>query len=234
RPIEEFFTLFIHLTGEHGEMLYQFDGVPVAGRHPTPQWIPDEIFRDSYQLRPTSITADALAMLTVGFYPYDDSGRRLAILDRDGRPIGDVVRLARVRINAVAPTCPTHATPQARWRNGVQLLVIEAASPPDDEALTVRLLWTTDRILHADYTVFVQALDVHGQVVAQIDRWPQDGGYPTSTWRPGDCVEDVYRLENLPSDWERIILGVYDAQVQRLLLEEGADFIEILSRGPDR
>ncbi len=234
RPIEEFFTLFIHLTDQHGEMLYQFDGVPVAGKHPTPQWIPGALFRDSYWLRPMPTTTDALATLTVGFYPYDDPGRRLAILDAAGRPIDDVVRLARVRINAVAPTCPSHATPQARWQNGIQLLDVEAASPIDDEALTVRLLWTTDRILHADYTVFVQALDAHGQVVAQIDRWPQDGAYPTSTWRPGDCVEDVYRFENLPATWERIILGMYDAQVQRLLLEEGTDFIEVLSGGEGR
>ncbi len=234
RPIEEFFTLFIHLTDEHGEMLYQFDGVPVAGKHPTPQWIPGAPFRDSYWLRPRPTTTEALATLTVGFYPYDDPGRRLAILDPDGQPIDDVVRLARMRVNLVAPTCPVHATPQARWQNGIQLLDVETAPLIADEALTVRLLWTTDRIVHADYTVFVQALNAHRQVVAQIDRWPQEGAYPTSTWRPGDCVEDIYRFENLPSTWERIILGMYDAQVQRLLLEEGMDFIEVLPGGEGR
>jgi hypothetical protein len=94
-------------------------------------------------------------------------------------------------------------------------------------------VWTTEHVLHADYTVFLQALNAQGQVIAQIDRWPQDGDYPTSTWRPGDCVEDVYQFERLPSDWKRIILGLYDAQVQRLLLEDGADFAEVLSRTND-
>jgi 4-amino-4-deoxy-L-arabinose transferase-like glycosyltransferase len=234
QPVEEFLTLFIHLTDEQGTMLYQFDGVPVAGKHPTPQWIPGAVFRDSYLLLPRRATTNTLATLTVGFYPYDDPTHRLAILGPDGRPVDDVVRLARVRIHRVAPTCPTHATPRARWQNGIQLLELDLPpSPADDETMMIRLVWTTEHVLHADYTVFLQALNAQGQVIAQIDRWPQDGDYPTSTWRPGDCVEDVYQFERLPSDWKRIILGLYDAQVQRLLLEDGADFAEVLSRTND-
>lgn len=229
RPIDEFYTLFIHLTDSHGGMVYQFDGAPVQGRHPTPQWIPGARFADSYVLHPTSSVADDLATLTVGFYRHDQPTERVALVDNEGAAVADVVTLAQVRLNRETPPCPD-APSMAQWENGIQLLELESDIAVGGDSLILMLRWGASRVIHTNYTVFLQALDSADQIVAQIDRWPQDGAYPTSTWRPGDCIIDAYRFENLPTSWNRVILGLYDERIQRLPVAGGSDFIEIISK----
>jgi len=240
RPIDDFYTLFIHLTGSDGAMIYQFDGVPAQGRHPTPQWLPGAVFADSYVLRPANPVADDLAVLTVGFYRHDQPDERVAIVDGGGVAMADVVPLAQVRLNQDTPLCPASTAPLARWENGVRLLDVRGVDEQEGgeqerdkvagDSLTLELIWDAERVIHTNDTVFLQVLDSDNQIVGQIDRWPQAGAYPTSTWRPGDCVADVYRLENLPQAWKRVILGLYDTQIQRLRLQDGSDYVEIISR----
>jgi hypothetical protein len=86
------------------------------------------------------------------------------------------------------------------------------------------------RAIHQNYTVFLHALDADGKIVGQIDRWPQDGAYPTSTWRPGDCIVDAYTFTERAPSWERIVLGLYDAQLQRLRRDDGSDFLDVVVR----
>ncbi len=229
RPIDEFYTLFIHLTDSQGKKVYQFDGVPAQGRHPTPQWIPGVLFADSYVLHPVAPVVDDLAMLTVGFYRHDQPTERVSLVDDEGAPVADVVTLAQVRLNRETPPCLD--TPSvAQWENGIQLFDLESDIEMDGDLLTLRLRWGADRVIHTNYTVFLQALDSTDQIVAQIDRWPQNGVYPTSTWRSGDCIVDAYHFENLPQIWNRVILGMYDPQIQRIRLSDGSDHVEIIRR----
>lgn len=225
--IAEFYTLFIHLTDSQGQMLYQFDGVPVQARHPTAQWVPGALFADSYELRPVTTLRDDLAVLTVGFYRHDNPAERLAVVDDTGAPVADVVTLAQVRLNAQTPACPDRPAPVAAWENGIQLLDQQvigrgAGVPPE-----IRLTWSAERTIHENYTVFLHALDADGKIVGQIDRWPQDGAYPTSTWRRGNCVVDTYTFAELAPSWERIVLGLYDAQFQRLRRADGSDVVKL-------
>lgn len=73
----------------------------------------------------------------------------------------------------------------------------------------VWLRWEALRPLNADYTITVQLLDAHQTLVAQVDKPPFGGAYPTSTWLPGQPVIDVYAL-SLP---ETLSLGVYSLRV---------------------
>jgi len=97
-----------------------------------------------------------------------------------------------------------------------------AGVPPE-----IRLTWSAERTIHENYTVFLHALDADGKIVGQIDRWPQDGAYPTSTWRRGNCVVDTYTFAELAPSWERIVLGLYDAQFQRLRRADGSDVVKL-------
>ncbi len=177
QPIDQFDTLFIHLTDSRGEILYQFDGVPVQGRHPTPQWLTGEVFADSYVLRPSAPDVDDVATLTVGFYRHDQPDARVAVVDNNGATVADVVTLAQVRLNRVAASCPD-AAPVAQWEKGIQLLDLAIVRAPDSDSLTLTLRWGANQVIHANYTVFVQVLDAADQIVAQIDRWPQQGTIP--------------------------------------------------------
>src|SRR5450759_137846 len=67
--IPEDYTLFVHLIDEDNNLLYQFDGVPFAGRHPPRQWKPGQLFADSYLLTARQTKrSETLATIEVGFY----------------------------------------------------------------------------------------------------------------------------------------------------------------------
>jgi hypothetical protein len=101
------------------------------------------------------------------------------------------------------------------------------------EAVQVTLYWQALRKLDANYTVFAQLLGSDGDLKSQVDSIPQDGGYPTIWWLPGEVIADTHTLElpaNLPSGSNlRLIAGLYDpATGARLpVVETGADFVDL-------
>jgi hypothetical protein len=168
-------------------------------------------------------------MLTVGFYRLDQPAERVAVVDNEGAPVADVVMLAQVRLNQDATPCPD-ASFVAQWENGIQLRDMQTTIAMDGDSLTLMLRWDANRVIHTNYTVFLQVLDSVDQIVGQIDRWPQQGAYPTSTWRPATCIEDAYSFESLPQSWKRVALGLYDEKIQRLPVMGGGDSIEIINK----
>ena len=86
-------------------------------------------------------------------------------------------------------------------------MTLDATGAPQ----TVTLRWQATAAIQHDYTVFVQVLDADGGVVAQVDRPPQDGSFPTSTWRRGDVIDDVVTLPSPGGEWQQVIVGLYDA-----------------------
>jgi len=59
--------------------------------------------------------------------------------------------------------------------------------------------------------VFAHVLDNQNQVVAQHDGVPAQGQRPTSTWSPGEYVEDIHVVD-LPAaggPWQ-LEVGLYD------------------------
>ena len=65
------------------------------------------------------------------------------------------------------------------------------------DSLTVTLAWQAQTAISADYTAYVHLVNGAGDLVAQLDRPP--AGYPTSSWRVGELIQDSYRLP-LPPD----------------------------------
>ncbi len=234
RPIEGYYTLFVHLAGAEERLLWQYDGVPAQGRHPTRQWQPGAVFADDYRIQVGEVDAEQLAWLSLGFYDYDDPAARRSVLDAQGVPVADRVLIAPVWVHpAPAPAAPLPA-PRARWQGGILLLDAQVSEAPVSEApvsetqgaegapLRVTLTWGADRIVRGDYTVFVHLLDAAGNVLAQVDRPP---AFPTSTWRAGDRVLESYTL--VPADpaapWQRVVVGLYDGTLQRLPLDAPAE-----------
>ena len=94
------------------------------------------------------------------------------------------------------------------------------------EALTAALLWESDGEVAGDYTVFTHLLSAEGELIAQQDNVPLGGIRPTFTWRAGERLEDVYRLEvpgeTVPGEYV-FSLGMYDAETgQRVPAFDGA------------
>jgi len=223
QPITGFYTLFLHLADDKNHPLWQFDGVPAGGRHPTRQWVPGQVFADTYIVRAGDVPADGLATLSIGFYDYRDPAQPQPLLN--GGPRADRVAL-KVRLHAqrTGPGAPD-APPRAAWSNGVQLQATDITYDAAGNPSRVALGWEAKAPVQVDYTVSVQVLDDQNHVLAQVDKQPMSGEYPTSTWRAGDRVEDEYVLPQVPAGWQRVIVLLYDLSGQRLALqhEYGAD-----------
>jgi hypothetical protein len=61
--------------------------------------------------------------------------------------------------------------------------------------LDVELQWQTLSPMLQDYTIFLQVLDKADNIVGQVDSWPLQGTYPTSSWEPGEIVDDAFRIQ---------------------------------------
>ena len=239
RVIDGFYTLFIHLADEHDRLLYQFDGVPAQGRHPTRQWLPGKVFADTYAIVVKDPKADGLATLSLGFYQYDDKRKRQAVVDAQGNPVGDRVVLAQVRVHKTAEPTVLNPKPLARWTNGIQLAAATVTRDAANRPVGVQVQWQATQVIQQNYTVFVQLLDANGKLLAQIDQQPQQGQFPTSTWQPGDLLADEYQFAQLPpaqtgAQWGQLIIGLYDQAQKRLAVQaEGqpaADFFVLLRK----
>lgn len=78
--------------------------------------------------------------------------------------------------------------------------------------LDVTLFWQPQQPLGSDYTIFLHLRNAEGVTMAQRDRQPLDGAYPTSQWQPGETVIDSITLplpEDLPAGNYRLVTGLY-------------------------
>jgi hypothetical protein len=98
------------------------------------------------------------------------------------------------------------------------------------DTLQVGLHWQADQTPAANYTVFVQLLDAASQVMAQHDRWPGDGQFPTGVLNPGEVVVDNLALPlDVPPGQYRLIAGLYRNDVEGLprLTGPGGDSVTL-------
>lgn len=205
----------VQLVAADGSRLAQADGPPTRGMIST------------YD-RTEAMLPDPKSLLV----PRDlASGRyRLEVIAYDTvthTPLAYPLALDWFRVGPLPPV-PDQAL-NVLWQDGPTLVghaALPAALSPG-EPLMLRLVWTTATPLAANYTVFVHLIGPDGQIVAQSDRAPEDGFYPTSSWALHDRVEDVHMLPlptELPAGEYRLVVGWYRVETgARVLLKDGAD-----------
>lgn len=99
--------------------------------------------------------------------------------------------------------------------NGINLVQLEIPSMPivRGDLLPLSLQWHNTQHQMRDLTVFIHVLDQNGSIVAQIDRRPFAGRFPTASWKIGEMLQDEMLLQ-LPKEMESgsysIKLGLYD------------------------
>ncbi|MCD6519653.1 MAG: hypothetical protein J7M05_06995 [Anaerolineae bacterium] len=92
------YTVFVQLLDREGRIIGQGDGPPLEGDYPTSFWEPGEYLLDEHllQVSPQAPVGER-GRLIVGFYDLE-TGRRLPVLDAQGRPQGDEILLTTVQI----------------------------------------------------------------------------------------------------------------------------------------
>jgi hypothetical protein len=125
------------------------------------------------------------------------------------RPPGESCIVSTVRIEGEAV-----AQAVANFDNKILLTGVdfEAGRLEPGQLVDVTLHWQALRTLDEDYTVFVHLLGPDGLLHGQVDSWPVQGTLPTSTWQPGQRIDDRYLVPldaDAPPGSYQLEIGVY-------------------------
>jgi hypothetical protein len=126
--------------------------------------------------------------------------------------LGPLIRVRAAPATAIpAPQYPL----VAELVDSLRLLGYDAAvmSPHQQTAVRLTLHWQVLAPVGADYKVSARLLDVEGNQVAQVDDVPVHNTYPTSRWKTGETLTDVYDLTvppDTPSGQYRLLVILYE------------------------
>ncbi len=229
-PMEEDYSVFLHLVSEEGIIIAQRDMYPGRGTYPTSLWESGDIIEDTYVLPiPPAVTTPARVNLVVGLYSWE-TGERLSVMDGEGNDLGDSYTLEQF----VLPGRERDGIPNPMHRNLANRIALigytldrTTASPGGTFYLT--LYWRALRDVQENYSVFTQVLGQDGRCWAQMDGWPQQGDSPTATWRRGQIIRDEYALtvrEDAPPGVCELWVGMYDASGRRLNVLGKGGYVE--------
>jgi len=85
QPIDQDYSIFIHLLDQQGNLLGQLDGVPSDGLYPLPNWQPGQIITDTRPLPPFD-NFEQLRSVALGIYD-PITGERLPATDAQGKTL---------------------------------------------------------------------------------------------------------------------------------------------------
>ena len=96
-PMDEDYTVFVHLSSEDGQIWGQRDSQPVTGFYPTSLWTSGEFVRDQVDLPISGEAPPGKYSLKAGIY-HSGTGQRLPVLSSAGKIMGDSVILSQVEL----------------------------------------------------------------------------------------------------------------------------------------
>ncbi len=224
-PMEEDYSVFVHLLGRERAVVGQVNTYPGLGAWPTSKLQVGDIVADTYHV-PVAADAQAPTLLRVhaGLYRYSEPGRpALPAATAEGTPVEPWLTTVRLIPWVWPPADPTHPT-AVRFGDNIFLAGYDLET--DGDARTLTLYWQPDARPAADYTVFVQ-LWTGEQQVAGFDSQPVYGYYPTNWWTAGETIVDQHSLALDPASpaGGQLRVGLY-------ALDTGARLPAIGPEGP--
>jgi len=226
RPMDQDYTLFIHLLGRDNLRVAERSTYPGQGRFPTSLWPVGRAFCERYRLAVAPwAPVPELYALEVGLYDAE-TGWRLPAQDAAGQTV-EPPNVGLVRVFSSAP--PPQPAHTVAYDLGEQIALVgydASTTLTAGQPLTLTLYWEALGVPQGDYKVFVHLLDEAGELVTQDDAPPRGGRYPTWAWQPGDLVPDLYRLtlpEERPPGPYHWSVGMYRPDLDERLPVTGPD-----------
>ncbi|HSD82458.1 MAG TPA: glycosyltransferase family 39 protein, partial [Anaerolineae bacterium] len=197
QPTSADLYFFLHLLGANNTIVARRESLPGLGRYPSTQWAPNRIFCDNVPLHVEESTAGSKVYdLEVGLVDLA-SGSRLPAMNTAGVELQPAI-LRRIKVRTSQPGSAAPAGTAGVVQLGGQFRLIDSEVLPAaikaGDTLSVTLVWQAVQVPVADYTVFVHVRDAGDHTVAQADRPPQAGAYPTSFWDVDETVVDEHLL----------------------------------------
>ncbi len=195
-----------------------------SARYPTSVWQPGSLVRQELVIQ-VDETAVAPALYWFNLSVRDPQNNKPLSVIVDG--ISQDNRISRIGPIRIQPS-NTRIDPPANevayiFSDEIQLNGFELDWGNDQSELEVELHWESLASMDSAYTVFVHLIDSNQQIVAQSDKKPRDGNYPTHWWIPGDVIIDTHHLQ-LPNneilDGLTLLIGMYDANGRLSIRDE--------------
>lgn len=180
---------------------------PGLGNLPTDRWPLGEPFCDwvLVQVSPEAPTPLG-ATIEIGFIDPETDDRLQA-----ASPEGDPLDLAMVRgVPILSPGALPMADRSASYvlDQAIGLDQVQLVGSTED-TITLTLVWQSLQPVPYDATTFVHLRGTHGDLLAQVDRQPLEGRFPTSYWLPGQVITDVISLSPVYDIYDRpLVLNV--------------------------
>ena len=228
RPVEGEVSVFIHLVNVARQTVAQFDRPLEARGRPVAGWEPGQSVDVGHDLLMPSVPP-GVYLLRLGLYDPDSQVRlplteeRLVplllpthVLELGPFVLGEALReraplhpleadLPPLRLEGFDVGAELDGEEEAGWTEGTLTATAGQIVP-------LRLFWRALRRPGDDYKFFAHLRDAGDRIVAQVDREPSGGGFPTTAWRPGQAVVDPFDFPlpaGLAPDLYRLVVGIY-------------------------
>jgi hypothetical protein len=229
RTMGKSYTVFVKLLDNQHQAWGSVDRLPADG-YSTIYWLENEVVIDGFELPVDPATPHGIYWLNVGLYEEIDQAAVSLPLVVDGGPT-DVtsVTFGPVKIGAAPPgVVVPSASPEhplaVELGNAIRLQGYDLTQT--EQNLSFTFYWESLAPVGTDYTVFVHVRNRANETVAQLDRPPVDGAYPTSLWEAGELIPDTLQIPlpaDLPSGQYSIVVGMYDFVTGTRLPVAGSD-----------
>jgi len=207
KKIDERYTVFVHVLDDRELIWGQMDSEPGGGSKPTNTWIENSPVEDRRGVPVLPGTPPGEYRLELGLYS-PASGKRLAVVDENGRPIGDRYLFGLIKV--VAPKLPERPDSLGIERplsvsfvNNIKLVGFalhplgrDADGPmftPNDVA-HLTLFWQSVGATGDDVSVRIEVRDRGGGAVVQEIQPILGAKYPPSEWHAGELLRDQYKI----------------------------------------
>jgi len=207
---ERDWSLFVHLVTPDGVIVGQRDIYPGQGTLATSDLPAGRTWRNpiAVWLPPTAYAPMTLDVI-LGWY-HHPSGERLRLADG-----GETWKIGQVEVLPRESDLNVPNPISINFENQIELVgyALTDLSPAAGSRLELTLYWRALRPIEYDYKVFANVLDPATLTkYAASDGMPAQWQRPTTTWTPGEIIEDVHILnispETPPGIYE-LELGLY-------------------------
>lgn len=211
-PLKRDWSLFAHLVTPDGVIIGQRDIYPGGGRLATSDLMIDFAWNNpvSIWVPPAAYAPNTLSV-EVGWY-HLPTGERLRLSDgQESLIVGQLELTARPDVEGLNLPNPI----RVNFENQVELVGYRLSdlSPQPGQTVELTLYWRGLRPLPADYKVFASILDPFTLTKqAAADGMPVQWQRPTTTWTPGEIIEDTHLLavnSDAPPGIYELELGLY-------------------------
>lgn len=209
-PLTHDWSLFVHLVTPDGVIVGQRDVYPAGGLIDTS----DPPLNDAW-LNPVAVWVPANAYapqtldVVIGWYDLQ-TGERMTLPDG-----GETFSVGQVALLPRASDLDVPNPINVNFANQIELVgyTLSDLSPAQGEAVTLTLYWCGLTQIETDYVVFAQIIDpITTTIYAASDAMPAAWARPTTTWTPGEIVEDAHTLTvsaDAPPGIYEIYVGLY-------------------------